>query len=271
MSRNDIIIFDNKLVAQHKNRAHQMTHDANFLLDHCRQNLNNRFDDIKQDFNQVIDLAEYFEQSTEQGVLSLEADQSCFISHLNLHWVNDLPGCLYQIRQSLRPDGLFLASLFGGETLSELRESMMMVELEMFGGVSPRVSPFATLQDLGGLLQRAGFALPVVDHEMVTVTYPHVFALIKDLRAMGQTNTIVNRSKRYLGKEFWPRVQNYYQDHFSDEKRRIVASFNVFYLIGWAPAATQQQPLKPGSAQKSLAQVLKTTEIKLPEKARSGS
>ena len=269
MSPSNIKVFDRKLVDCHRIRAEKMSGDFSFLIDHCKQNLNDRINDIKRDFSKKIDLKKHFYNLSEYEDINLsEKKPDLVISHLDLHWVNDLPGLLLQIKDNLQPDGVFLACLFGGETLYELRHTLMEIEIEMFGGVSPRVSPFVDMRDMGALLQRAGFALPVTDHEVIRVTYDHVFDLINDLRGMGQTNAVINRSKKYLGKEFWSRVQQFYKNNFSNEHGRLQASFEVIYLIGWSPAASQPQPLKPGSAKQSLAQVLKTREIKLPEKAR---
>lgn len=266
MSQNNIIVFDSKVVQQHRERSKKIGADHQFLIDHCRKNLGDRLQDIKRDFLNSVDLEN---KSDDYAALNIKPQSTDLIkSHLDLHWINDLPGWLLQIRQALKPDGVFLASMFGGETLYQLRETLMQTELEMFGGVSPRVSPFADMRDMGALLQRAGFSLPVVDHEMIHVTYEHLFNLIADLRGMGQTNAVLNRSKKYLGKEFWARANDYYLNNFSNDKGRLVATFEVVYLIGWSPDETQQQPLKPGSAKHSLAQVLKTSEISLPEKAQ---
>lgn len=265
---NNIIIFDQKTLTQHQKRAEKMSGDFDFLTTHCQKNLQERLKDIKRDFSRPLDIDSQLRLLKDEQPLILEEEKpDLAISHLTLHWVNDLPGRLLQIQKTLKPDGVFLASLFGGETLYELRQSLMATELDLFGGLSPRVSPFIDMRDMGGLLQRAGFALPVVDHEIIHVTYDHLFNLIADLRGMGLTNTIVNRSKRYLGKNFWAQAHEYYQENFANDQGRLVASFEVIYLIGWAPDASQQQPLKPGSAKRSLAQVLKTNEIALPEKA----
>ncbi len=269
MSQNERDIFDQHCLNLHRARARKMPQDFDFLTQHCQKNLLERLKDIKREFPKITDLKSGFAQQHEYNLLAIEPNQECIISHLDLHWVNDLPGYLYQIQRYLWPDGLFLGSLFGGETLYELRQSLMAVELELFGGVSPRVSPFVTMQDMGALMQRAEFALPVIDHEIIHVTYANIFDLITDLRGMGMTNAIKSRSSRYLGKSFWPKVQDYYRAHFSNDRSRLMVSFEVIYLIGWGPSATQQKPLRPGSAQQSLAKALKTTEIKLPEKAKS--
>ena len=189
------------------------------------------------------------------------------IANLNLHQTNDLPGTLIQIRRALKPDGLFIAALFGGETLWELRQSLNYADDLISGGMTPRVHPFADKQQMGALMQRAGFALPVVDSEFVTVTYPDIFKLMSDLRKIGETNIINNRLKTFTRRQLFQEAAKYYADHFSDEEGKILATFEMIFLIGWGPAETQQKPLKPGSAKVRLADALGTTEIGTGEKA----
>lgn len=191
-----------------------------------------------------------------------DASLDLVINTLGLHSTNDLPGALIQIRRALKPDGLFMAALFGGESLMELRHSLMAAEIEMKGGVSPRVFPFADKPQMGSLMQRAGFALPVVDSEIVTVTYPDMFALLKDLRFMGEGNAILARDKTFAGRKFFTKAAEFYAKNFSESDGRIRASFEVIFLIGWAPHASQQKPLRPGSAKSRLADALDTVEIK---------
>ncbi|MDP3898033.1 MAG: methyltransferase domain-containing protein [Mesorhizobium sp.] len=178
------------------------------------------------------------------------------VSLLSLHETNDLPGMLVQIRRSLKPDGLFLAALAGGGTLAELRESLLAAETEIAGGASPRVLPFADIRDAGGLLQRAGFALPVADLETVTVRYESMFGLMRDLRAMGATNALLSRSRRPVGRRYFVRAAEIYAERFSDPDGRVRATFAIAWLSGWAPDASQQKPLRPGSATVSLARIL---------------
>jgi SAM-dependent methyltransferase len=192
------------------------------------------------------------------------------VSTLGLHWTNDLPGALWQICRVLRPDGLLLAVLFGGETLWELREALTRAELEIASGAAPRISPFADLRDAGGLLQRAGFALPVVDGELLTVTYPDVFALMRELRALGETNALRTRLRRPTARAIFLRAAEIYRQRFGDAAGRIPASFQIITLTGWAPAAGQPQPLRPGSATTRLAEALGTVERKAGEAARPG-
>jgi SAM-dependent methyltransferase len=187
-------------------------------------------------------------------------------SLLALHAVNDLPGTLLQIRRSLRPDGLFIGCLLAGQSLTELRQSLLAAEVEVSGGASPRVAPFADLRDLGSLLQRAGFALPVVDSELVTVRYGDLFGLLRDLRAMGWANTLLERSRKPLRRAVLLRAAELYAERFADPDGRLRASFEIVWLSGWAPHESQQKPLRPGSAKARLADALGVTEVGTGEK-----
>ena len=178
------------------------------------------------------------------------------ISALAMQFVNDVPGMLAQIRQALRPDGLFLAALLGGETLNELRTALIAAESELYGGVSPRVMPFIAIREAGALLQRSGFALPVIDFDRLTVRYENLFALARDIRAMGAANILCERSRRPVGRRLFLRAAEIYAERFADPDGRIRASFDVIYLSGWAPHESQQKPLRPGSAKASLAAAL---------------
>ncbi len=178
------------------------------------------------------------------------------VSALSLQWVNDLPGALIQIRQALAPDGLFLACMMGGQTLQELRAALAQAEDELTGGASPRVAPFADLRDMGGLLQRAGFALPVTDIDTIRVRYNDMFGLMADLRAMGATNTLVQRLKTPSQRAVFLRAAEIYSQLFADLDGRVHATFEIVWLSGWAPHESQQKPLKPGSAKMRLADVL---------------
>ena len=181
------------------------------------------------------------------------------VSALSLQFVNDLPGVLVQIRRALKPDGLLLAALLGGDTLTELRAGVRAAEAEIEGGVSPRVAPFADLRDLGALLQRAGFALPVADVDRITVRYASPLALMHDLRRMGATNVLTERSRRPLRRATLTRMLEIYGERFADADGRVRATFEIVWLSGWAPHESQQQPLQPGSAQQRLADALGTT------------
>lgn len=177
-------------------------------------------------------------------------------SLMALHEANDLPGLLIQARCALKPDGLFLAAFPGAGTLAELRDSLLAAETELTGGASPRVLPFTDVRDAGALLQRAGFALPVADIETVVVRYDSMFALMRDLRAMGATNPLMARLRRPTGKALFLRAAEIYAERHSDPDGRIRATFATIWLSGWAPDASQQKPLRPGSAKMSLAKAL---------------
>ena len=189
------------------------------------------------------------------------------VSALTLQFVNDLPGTLIQIRRALKPDGLFMAALIGGETLTELRQAFAAAESELEGGVSPRVAPFADVRELGALLQRAGFALPVTDVDRLCVRYDSVFALMHDLRRMAATNALIERRRVPLRRATLLRMAEIYGQRFADPDGRLRATFEIVWLSGWAPHPSQQQPLRPGSARARLADALGTREISTGDKA----
>ena len=188
-------------------------------------------------------------------------------SPLLLHWVNDLPGALIQLRGALKPDGLLLAGLFGAETLKELRLSLLEAESELTGGAGPRVAPFADLQALAHLLQRAGFALPTADRDLIIVRYGEPMRLLQDLRAMGETAALSDRSPRALSRRILARAFEIYAERFSEPDGRIRATFEVITLTAWAPHQSQPKPLKPGSANTRLADALGVKEHKTGDKA----
>lgn len=192
------------------------------------------------------------------------ADESVnlIVSTLGLHWTNDLVGALIQIRRALKPDGLFLGAFFGGQTLTELRQSLLQAEVEVTGGAGPRVSPFADALDAAGLMQRAGFALPVTDTDVVTVRYAHPFRLLQDLRAMGETAALTERHPRALSRRVLERAFAIYAERFSGPDGKVAATFEIVWASGWAPHESQQKPLKPGSAKMRLADALKVHEHK---------
>jgi len=189
------------------------------------------------------------------------------VSALSLHWTNDFVGALIQIREALKPDGLFLGAMLGGATLMELRAALTTAELELCGGAGPRVSPFADAFDAAALLQRAGFALPVTDVDRVIVRYPHLFALMADLRAMGETSVLVEGPRRPLTRRLVARAAELYAQRFAEPDGRIPATFEILTLTGWAPAASQPQPLRPGSARLRLADALGVRERSAGERA----
>jgi SAM-dependent methyltransferase len=194
----------------------------------------------------------------ESEPLSLQAESlDLVVSALALQFVNDLPGVLAQIRRALRPDGLLLAAMLGGDTLTELRQCFAAAEAELEGGVSPRVAPFADLRDVGALLQRAGLALPVTDVDRIVVRYDSAFDLMHDLRRMGATNILVERRRGPTRRATMLRMAEIYRERFADPDGRIRATFDVIWLLGWAPHESQQKPLKPGSAKVGLEQAVK--------------
>jgi NADH dehydrogenase [ubiquinone] 1 alpha subcomplex assembly factor 5 len=276
-------IFDRRLLRDRRGRAAGDLHAHDFLLTEIAERLADRLSDIARRFPLALDLGarDGILARTLQGRGGIEtliqsdvsarrgdlvADEEllpfkehsfdAILSNLSLHWVNDLPGALAQIRSSLKPDGLFLASLFGTGTLHELRTALMEAELAETGGASPRVSPFADLRDAAGLLQRAGFALPVADADAVTVTYGDFFALLRDLRGMGETNILIDRLKRPTRRTVFARAAAIYQERFADAQGRLPATFQVLFLTGWAPDPSQQQPAKRGSGKTNLKDVL---------------
>lgn len=265
-SNKPIKVFDAEARKRASRRAAACDGDFDFLRKHALANIEDRQKDITRSFDKVLRLTPVHWDNEIEAIDADGKDFDLISSVLDMHVVNDLPGLLLQIRRSLKPDGLFLGAMFGGETLYQLRETLTQTELMLKDGTSPRVFPFADKQQMGALLQRAGFALPVIDSEIVTVTYDNLFKLMQDLRGMGETNVIAERSRANPGKEFFMRAADYYQQKFSDADGRIEAAFEIIYLIGWSPDASQQQPLRPGSAETRLADALNTDEIKMGEK-----
>lgn len=192
----------------------------------------------------------------EEALALAPASLDLVVSNLSLHLTNDTPGTLVQIRRALKPDGLFSAALLGGDSLTELRQSLLHAETETVGGASPRVAPFPDIRDMGGLLQRAGFALPVTDMDRLTVRYDSLFALGRDLRQMGLSNMLSERSRRPLRRQTLLRAAEIYAERFSDADGRIRATFEIVYLSGWVPHESQQKPLRPGTAKASLKDAL---------------
>jgi SAM-dependent methyltransferase len=182
---------------------------------------------------------------------------------LSLHWANDPVGQLVQCRRALRPDGLLIAATFGGQTLHELRSVLAEAEIATKGGLSPRVAPMGEIRDWGALLQRAGFALPVADSYSLTVSYRDIWALMRDLRGMGETNALTDRIRHATNRRIFEKANDLYRAHFGGQDDRILATFEIVVLTGWAPAPDQQKPLRPGSAQQRLADILGATEVPL--------
>jgi NADH dehydrogenase [ubiquinone] 1 alpha subcomplex assembly factor 5 len=293
-------IFDRRLIQANLARAARILPRADFLLRHAAEELAGRLEGISRTFELAADTGAYHgvmagllnerfpctktislspvlalaEESPTPRAVGIEealplkdGSLDLVTTLLSLHLVNDLPGALIQIRRALRPDGLFLGAVLGGETLIELRRAFMMAETETLGGVSPRVFPTADVRDMGGLLQRAGFALPVVDSERLTVTYPTPLALIRELKAMGAANPLVARSRTLMRRDTFAQALEIYANHFTGEGGKVRATFEILYLSGWAPHESQQKPLKPGSAKARLADALRTTEMAAGDKA----
>ncbi|MBM3546684.1 MAG: methyltransferase domain-containing protein [Alphaproteobacteria bacterium] len=293
-------VFDRARVRRQRTRAAATLGGADFLLREVGERLADRLDDIRRRFPLALDLGchrgELGRVLAGRGVdrliqadlapemakraggpavacdeellpfaeASLDAVLSCF----SLHWVNDLPGALVQIRRALKPDGLFLAAMLGGDTLTELRQAWLEAESEVEGGVSPRVSPFVDLRDAAGLLQRAGFALPVADADRLTVTYTDALTLMRELKAMGEANALIERRRSPTRRDTLAAAAAIYQSRFAEAGDRVRATFQVIYLIGWAPSADQPKALRPGSAASRLAAALGTAEKSAGEKAR---
>jgi SAM-dependent methyltransferase len=204
-------------------------------------------------------------QADEEALPFAAGSFDLVVSGLALHLVNDLPGALVQIRRALKPDGLLLAALLGGDTLKELRQAWVAAESEVTGGASPRVAPFADVRDLGALAQRAGFALPVVDSEAVCATYATPLALMQELRAMGASNMLATRNRRPVTRRLLMRAAEIYAERFAIAGGRVPATFEILTLTTWAPDESQQKPLRLGSAQTRLADALGVSERKLRE------
>jgi SAM-dependent methyltransferase len=269
------ILFDRALLRARNSRA-QRAGPATFLLDRVIEDMQERLRAVLREFKNAADigtsgeqvrdaLASRFDQLARVDLPNLESEPLALqpesidlaVSALAFQFVNDLPGVLAQIRRALKPDGLLLAAMTGGDTLTELRQSFAAAETECESGVSPRVLPFADLRDVGALLQRAGFALPVTDVDRVVVRYDNAFALMSDLRRMGATNVLVERRRTPTRRATLSRMVQIYAERFADADGRIRATFDVIWLSGWAPHASQQQPLKPGSAKASLAEAVR--------------
>jgi SAM-dependent methyltransferase len=284
------ILFDEQLVSARRRRAiAAQDSNAAFLLDIAGRELADRLAVVERQFETAVELhggtgiaAREALATGKIGTLSrietdaafakpgdtftaapledvpLEPDSvNLVLSPLSLHLVNDMPGTLIRIRRALKPDGLLLAAIPGSGTLQEMRDVLLSAEAELTGGASPRVIPFADVRDVGALLQRAGFSLPVVDAETYTVRYDSLFPLMRDLRAMGMANPLAGRSRMPVTRRFFVRAAELYAERYSDPDGRIRATFSIIYASGWAPHESQQKPLKPGSAKMRLADALR--------------
>jgi SAM-dependent methyltransferase len=295
------MIFDRALIRRRQRRAQSLGPET-FLLDRVAGDLAERLQTVLRQFNVAVDLgtpgdavrtalaglhsigtivatraipdlasrAKQMQRlvlADEEALPFGDASLDLVVSALALQFVNDLPGTLAQIRRALKPDGLFIGALIGGETLTELRQAFAAAESDVEGGASPRVAPFAGLRELGALLQRAGFALPVADTDRLTVRYDTVFHLMHDLRRMGAANALLDRRRIPLKRATLMRMAEIYAQRFADADGRVRATFDIVWLSGWAPHPHQQQPRKPGSARTRLADALGTREISAGEKA----
>jgi SAM-dependent methyltransferase len=290
-------VFDRRLLRARRRRAAALG-PSTFLVERVAEDLSDRLSAVLRHFACAVDLGTPTDavrkvlaasgkvgaiiaadvpvsgRSVADGELAVAADEEALpfreasvdlvVSALALQFVNDLPGTLLQVRHALRPDGLLLAALAGGNTLTELRQAFAEAEAEVEDGASPRVAPFADVRDLGALLQRAGFALPVTDVDRMTVRYASPLALMHDLRSMGASNPLIERSRRPLRRATLARMMQVYAERFSDTDGRVRATFEIVWLSGWAPHESQQKPLAPGSARQRLADALGSKEIRLP-------
>ena len=277
-------IFDEAAVRRHRRRATAAAGDHDFLYREVADRLVERLGDMRRDFGPAVLLDDHggvlgsalggrvdgTAPCDPNGSALFGADGSADLvaSLLSLHWINDLPGVLARARRVLRPNGLFLAALFGAGTLPELREAWAVAEAAEEGGVSPRVAPFAEVRDAGGLLQRAGFALPMADMDSITVDYPDAFAVMRDLRGMGEANALHQRRKTFTRRATLMAMAEAYTARFGDADGRIPATFQVLWLTAWAPHTSQQIPLTPGSAKSRLADALDATERPAGDKAK---
>lgn len=286
-------IFDRKLLTARRARVALEARHHDFLLRRVSEDFAERLSLVNRRFSRAVCIGSYhgivsaalgtlpavgpvsdldscadlLEQSAANEKICADEERLPFapqsldliVSGLSLQLVNDLPGTLIQIQRALKPDGLFLAALLGGETLKELRESWLAAEDEITGGVSPRVAPFADLRDAGALLQRAGFALPVADSDKLSVTYETPLALMREIKAMGMSNMLILRRRVPVTKTLLARAAEIYAERFSISSGRIAATFEIITLTAWAPHESQQKPLRPGSAALSLKDVLQRT------------
>lgn len=269
------ILFDRALLRARQARASKQGAET-FLLDRVIEDLSDRLQAVLRQFSNGADIATPggaladvlrdrvatlrqidVPDDESRGLGLAPASLDLAVSALGLHLVNDLPGVMAQVRRALKPDGFWLAALLGGDTLTELRQSFAAAEAELEGGISPRIAPMADLRDVGGLLQRTGFALPVTDVDRVVVRYGSAFALMQDLRRMGATNILNERRRTPLRRATLLRMAQIYSERFADPDGRIRATFDIIWLSGWAPHESQQKPLKPGSAKASLADAVR--------------
>lgn len=258
-----------------RNRVRALSAPALFLHEDLRDEIKERLTEVNKAFTSVAIVTGFpdFWQIAfpnadivpDGEILALDSGRYDLVIHaMSLHWANDPVGQLIQCKRALQPDGLFLAALLGGQTLHELRACLAEAETEVTGGLSPRVLPMAEIRDLGGLLQRAGFALPVADGFTRKVHYRDIGHLMHDLRAMGETNALAARLRKPTRRAVFTRAAERYSQSYSVDQGRVSATFEMIFLTGWAPHDSQQKPLRPGSATQRLADALNAPEITLP-------
>lgn len=289
----DVEIFDRKLVALRRARAAKSAQRHDFLLQRVAEDFAERLAIVQRTFPVVLDMPAYHGMmartlaripslgriieadliaapagmqgsvlvADEEALPFAQESLDAIVSALSLQWVNDLPGALVQMRHALKPDGLLLAAMLGGATLKELREAWLIAEDEVSGGASPRVAPFADVRDAGSLLQRAGFALPVVDSDKVTVTYATPLDLMRDLKAMGASNALLARRRVPVTRRLLLRAAEVYAERFAMPDGRVPATFEIITMTAWVPHESQPKPLAPGSASSRLADALGTAEL----------
>jgi SAM-dependent methyltransferase len=278
-------LFDRDLLFRHRARA-EARGRVDFLHEAVAAEITERLAEVNRRFHDAVVIGPRpdiwvpaLDAAVEGGVRAIhdtevldvgEGEADLVVHGLALHWSNDPVGQLVQMRRALRPDGLMIAALFGGETLAELRAAFAEAEVDVLGGLSPRVAPMGEIRDLGGLLQRAGFALPVADSLRLDVRYGTVLDLMRELRGMGETSVLADRLRRPMRRELLGRVGAIYAERFGGEDGRVGATFEVVFLTGWAPSADQPKPLRPGSARVRLAEAMGTTERSAGEKAGDG-
>jgi SAM-dependent methyltransferase len=284
-------IFNRGLLQKRRDQAAMHFEKHDFLNREITLRLLDNLQDIKRDFNTILNMNGHpepisqhfkdkiiFQQDLSLSMLKaspftkIHADEEFLpfqdhslelvFSALNLHWVNDLPGALIQIFKSLKPDGLFIGAAFGGETLYELRSAMMKAGIDVLGGTRPHISPFMDVRDAGGLMQRAGFALPVVSKERITVTYADAFALMKELKGMAETSCLIKGFKGLSKPSLMMKVAEHYHTDHAKADGRIPVTFDILYFQGWSPHESQQKPLKRGSAKMSIIDALGKDPLK---------
>ncbi len=264
------LIFNQARKANFTKRRADNFSSHDFLYQWVAKDMAERLSEITRDFQSVLlsgqHTADYFgakfpdatiSADTTPDTLALQNGQyDCILSMGEMHCANDLPGLLIQMRRALKPDGVLMAAFAGGETLHELRSSLMQGEMVATGGASPRVYPFADKQQVAGLMQRAGFALPVVDSEILTISYRDLFHVMADIRGMGESNALTDCHKAMSSSRLFFEAAQYYQSQFAEADGRVTASYEIIFVIGWAPHESQQKPARRGSGQVSLTEIL---------------